>query len=52
MTSAVVDTRSLQTGDGFIELTEPAFAIDVQGAEFQSAGGFATATARVDVTWA
>lgn len=51
MTGAVVDTSSLQTGAGFIQIAEPVFPIDVQGAQFQSAGGQESETAIVFVMW-
>jgi hypothetical protein len=51
MTSAVVDTSSMQTGDGFIEITEPCFGIEVQGSAFQSVSGYECATAIVAVVW-
>src|SRR5260370_18877666 len=49
MTHAVVDTRFLQAGDGFISLVEPAFSIDVQGDQFQSVNGYESANAIVFV---
>jgi hypothetical protein len=51
MTSAVVDTSSMQTGDGFVEITEPCFGIEVEGAAFQSASGYECAAAIVAVVW-
>jgi hypothetical protein len=51
MTSAVVDTRSLQAGDGYISIAEPTFSIDVQGDQFQSVGGYESANAIVFVVW-
>ena len=51
MTSAIVDTSSLQRGAGLIEVVEPVFPIDVQGGQFQSVGGQEGESATVDVMW-
>lgn len=51
MTTAVVDTRSLQAGDGYISLVEPVFGIDVHGDQFQSVSGYESANAIVFVVW-